>query len=163
MKKTFATIFVFVLLLQAGTFFLATPASAALSLLDGVPCAHQPNTPYPLASNDCGLCDAIHVLVNASNMIIAFSGALAMIMFMYAGIMMIIYYAHPAGLAKAKDTIKWTIIGLLVIFSGYTVINFTLMTFGGDVNMGAIASSYQKVTDKTIQQWGVCQNPTVTN
>jgi hypothetical protein len=146
-KKSFTILLA--LAVSVGTFF-AMPVLAASGLLKGISC---------ITNGNCNLCDLIQILVNASNLIVAFSGALALLMFVYAGVLMIISYAYPAGIAKAKDTIKYALIGLFFIFAGYTIINFVLMSFGGDASMGGIARSYQAVTNKPVQQWGVCQIP----
>jgi len=135
------------------TAVLANPITSGL--LQGVPCA-QPAAGWEV--QNCGFCDLIRVLINASNIIVAFSGAIALLMFVYAGVLMIISYAYPAGISKAKDTIKYAIIGLFFIFAGYTVINFILMAFGGYSNMSVFTSAYQGVTHKSVEQWGVCKS-----
>jgi hypothetical protein len=177
MKKIFVTTFILALLLPVGIFCFSSPAQASgsvcpdsLCLLKDVKCATRGTTgklsgasaysgSFEVAET-CTLCDAVHVLVNASNLIVAISGALAVLMFVYAGLMMIMSYVKPAYIAQAKETIKYAIIGLAIIFGGYTVINFSLMALGGETNMGPLAGAYKTVTGKDVGSWGVCQEPT---
>lgn len=150
--------------------FFATPALAAVdlsnSILANVKCAAGGNqianyTPTGqknsfVASGPCGLCDFIQVFVNASNMIVAASGAVAILMFIYAGLMYLTVSFNPANLEKAKGTLKAVIIGLAFIFGGYSIMNFVILTFiGGTDNMNVLSKITSNVSGSA--GWGVCQ------
>ena len=58
-------------------------------------------------------------------------GALALLLLVYGGISMIIAAGNETKIAKAKSIIVYTAIGLVVIFSSYTIINFVLQALRG--------------------------------
>lgn len=143
---------------------LATDGVPTSGLLKGVPCAGtgqvvppiagQPGSTYK-AAPICGLCDMIRVAVNLSDMIVSVSGAIAVLIFVYAGIMYLMVGIKPEYAAKAKGAITAALIGLVFIFGGYALINFTIMTLlGGDSNMGNLYS----ITGQS-GSWGVCATP----
>jgi hypothetical protein len=154
--------------------FFATPAWAAIdmsnSILANVKCAtggaqtpttiQGQNGPQAatafVASGPCGLCDFIQVFVNASNMIVAVSGAVAILMFVYAGLMYLTVSFNPANLEKAKGTLKAVIIGLAFIFGGYSIMNFVILTLiGGTDKMNMLSKITGNVSGSA--GWGVCQ------
>lgn len=147
--------------------FSVVPVLAAnvptTGLLKGVTCAGsgssksvpgQVGSTY-LASEPCGLCDIIKVVVNLSDMIISVSGAVAVLIFVYAGIMYLMVGIKPDYAAKAKGAVSAALIGLVFIFGGYAMINFLIISLvGGDSNMnGLYALTGQHGT------WGVCADP----
>jgi len=58
-------------------------------------------------------------------------GALALLLLVYGGISMIIAAGNETKIAKAKSLIAYTAIGLVVIFSSYTIINFVIQALRG--------------------------------
>ncbi len=63
--------------------------------------------------------------------ILGIVGALALLFLVYGGISMIIAGGNETKIAKAKSLIVYTAIGLVIIFSSYTIINFVLQTIRG--------------------------------
>lgn len=133
---------------------LATPVSATTFLLQNIPCAHQSTDATGLVTTQaCGLCDLIQVVVNATNMLAGLSSVVALLMFIYAGIRMATSYINPAFVQKAKDTMKYAVMGLLLVFGAYTIVNVLIMAFyGGSSDFGGL----YKVTGQ--QSWGVCSS-----
>lgn len=155
----------FCLMLGVMVFFSVAPVMAAVptsGLLKGVPCAGTGDVVPPIpgqagstfkAAPTCGLCDMIRVAVNLSDMIVSVSGAIAVLIFVYAGIMYLMVGVKPDYAAKAKGAVSAALIGLVFIFGGYALINFTIMTLlGGDGNI------LYSITGQT-GSWGVCANP----
>jgi len=157
------TLAITAVILTATPVFAATAADAVLNntILQGVTCAQTgAETPLTVAGQSssykvapkCDICDFIKIFVNASNLIISVSGAIAILIFVYAGIMYLTISFSPGNLEKAKNSIKAAIIGLAFIFGGYTIMNFVIITFvGGESSMGG----FYKITGQT--NWGVCQ------
>lgn len=147
----------FLILLLAGLalpLFNVSATSLSGSLLAGVECANYGS------QEDCKICDMIQVLVNASNIIIAISGVIALLMFVYAGLLYLTVSAKPDHVKKAKDVLVTTVIGIVLIFGAYTIVNFVLSAFGGTAGMGAYQAAYHQVTGKN--DWGVCVQETNT-
>ena len=153
------------MLFSAAPAFAITAADALGPILKGVPCANvgaETATNVPgqngsgyTAAPLCTLCDFVRIFVNASNFLVSISGAVAILIFIYAGLMYLTVSFNPANLEKAKSSVKAAIIGLAFIFGGYTIVNFVLFTIvGGDRNMTRL---YSDITGQT--SWGVCKVP----
>ena len=56
-------------------------------------------------------------------------GILAVIMIIYGGVMMIISAGDPGRNKKARDTIIYGIIGLVIVLLAYAIVNFVLSWF----------------------------------
>lgn len=83
-------------------------------------------------------------------MIVAFSGAVAILIFIYAGIMYLTASFNQGNLEKAKSSIKAALIGLAFIFGAYTIVNFLILTL-----VGGKISNLSSVTGIS-EGWGVC-------
>lgn len=59
--------------------------------------------------------------------LLGLSGALALLVFVWSGIMMMLAAGSPDKIKKAKASLVWATIGLVVIFSAYTLV-YTLIT-----------------------------------
>ena len=62
-------------------------------------------------------------------------GSIALVMFIYGGLVWMTAMGAADKITKGKDIILWATIGLIVIFSAYALVNFVL----GDV-IGAASS-----------------------
>ena len=98
-------------------------AADNLFLLKDVPCA--------TTGEKCNLCDFMRVFINASNIIVGLSGAFAVLMFVWGGILMITAYGSEARITQGKDVIKATVTGILLVFLGWTIVNFTIEALTG--------------------------------
>jgi len=56
-------------------------------------------------------------------------GTIALIIFIYAGILWMTAHGNAEREKKAMDTIVWASIGILVILSSYALVNFILEAF----------------------------------
>lgn len=146
------------------------PVSATTYILQGVPCA-QPfagsvggsdgNVVQGAKDILCGPCDLVLVLVNASNMMIALSGTIAVLIFIYAGVLYLTVGYKPDNAGKAKSAVTYAVIGLVLIFGAYTIVSVVLMSFGGTASMNAFTTQYQNITGKPIKDWGVCNSKSI--
>lgn len=59
--------------------------------------------------------------------LLGLSGAIALLVFVWSGIMMMVAAGSPDKIKKAKNSIIWATIGLVVIFTAYTLVA-TLIT-----------------------------------
>lgn len=59
------------------------------------------------------------------------SGVLALLAFVYGGILYMLAGVNPKNVEKGKEIMKYAVMGLFVIFSSYAVINFFLKTVLG--------------------------------
>lgn len=76
--------------------------------------------------NNCTICDMLNVGINLTNIIIALSGTLAFAFFIYGGVLLLISQGASDKIGAAKKVITNAIIGLIIIFTSYTLIGFLL-------------------------------------
>ena len=88
---------------------LATPGTVSL--------------PNPLGK---GKTDIPTLLGNVINSVLGIIGSLALVMFIYGGIIWMTSSGNAEQVTKGKNIIIWATIGLVVIFSAYALVNFVL-------------------------------------
>lgn len=125
MNKLFKKIAAGVLVLSAFTMAVAVPtvANAAscntdeLSLANGTQCAQPSNTPTELVGEN-------GIFTTVSNILIFLVGIIAVIMLIIGGIRYAVSGGDQAAVTAAKNTILYAIIGLVVAFMAFAIINF---------------------------------------
>jgi len=92
------------------------------------------------ATGDYELNDFVRVGINASQWILGIVGSLALLMFVYGGLMMILAGVSTraeGGKDKriniGKDAIENAIIGLVIVFAAYMIIGFVFRATGVDI------------------------------
>jgi len=80
-------------------------------------------------SGNCQLNDFVQIGINVANMILGIVGGLALLMFIYGGVMMIISAGKSEQTEKAKSILKNAIIGIIIVFAAWTIISFTYKAF----------------------------------
>jgi len=70
------------------------------------------------------------IAVRASRWILGIVGSLALLMFVYGGFMFLISSGSSDKISKAKAIIVAAIVGLIIVFSSYLIIQFVLKTIG---------------------------------
>gem|GEM_PF-5104709 len=143
-------------LAMTGSVLAAPPTSG---IFKGVECADSSGDPVKFGDKNtsysaaklCNPCDFVQVAVNVSNLIVGISGTLAILIFIYAGLMYLTASVKADNATKAKAAISAAVVGLVLIFGAYAIINFVLMTFvGGEEGMGVL----YRITGQ--ESWGVC-------
>ncbi len=56
------------------------------------------------------------------------SGAVALVAFIWGGFLWLTSGGNPEKVKKGKETLVWAIIGLIVIFGSYTILNYIIST-----------------------------------
>lgn len=116
MKKHFnKLLFALLLLFPGGSL------SAQTSLLGNIKC---------IESGNCNLNDILQVAVNASQILLELSGAVALLFFVYGGITFLISGGSSEKVAKGKQIIVNSVIGLVIIFTSFVIINFAMDALG---------------------------------
>lgn len=54
-------------------------------------------------------------------------GTLALMMFVYGGVLWMTSRGDSKQITKGKDTITWAILGLVIIFASYTLVNALIL------------------------------------
>lgn len=77
-----------------------------------------------------GLLDPGGFVTNAINAVIFIIGALSVIMIIIGGLRYVLSGGDSAGLKSAKDTILYSIVGLIVALLAYTIVAFVITRVG---------------------------------
>lgn len=95
-------------------------ASLAVALLPRLAAA-QATIPRPL-----GNISLEQIIGNIVKALLGISGALALIMVIVGGFRWMTAQGDPEAVKKAKSTLEWAILGLVVAFSSFTLVDFVL-------------------------------------
>lgn len=79
---------------------------------------------------DCGLNDFIKIIKASYTTIFGFIGSIALIMFIIGGVMFLISGGNQEKVGKAKKLMISAVIGLLIVFASYLIIQFVLEAVG---------------------------------
>ncbi len=134
---------------------IATQANAQIAgdkgLLTGVSC---------VSNGNCTLCDIILVVNNVIKFILGISGGVLLLMIAYAGFSLMFpdiidEKGKSAKLKKAQAIIRTSVIGIILIFFSYAIVNFGLHVLNGSVNFSQPATLFGG------QEWSqLCAEPT---
>ena len=64
------------------------------------------------------------VVSQGIDVVLGISGVLALIAFIYGGVLWMISSGSSSMIAKGKTVMVWSIVGLIVIFSSYAILSF---------------------------------------
>ncbi len=78
--------------------------------------------------------DVVILIITASNLILRFVGSLALLFFIYGGIMFLISSGNTEQVTKAKGIVKAAVIGLIIVFASFLIISFVLRALGIEAN-----------------------------
>lgn len=82
----------------------------------------------PLGTSDLRV--AVGVIIKS---VLGISGIVALLMFVYGGIIWMVSGGNPALVKKGKDTLIWSSLGLAVMFSAYIITNLIIRTISAGV------------------------------
>lgn len=103
----------------------ATPVSA-LDPLEGV-CTGANNDTQVCKNKDDDTVD--NLIGDVINTLLFVIGALSVVMIIVAGIFYVISTGDSGKVAKAKNTLMYSIVGLVVAFLAYAIVNWVLKLF----------------------------------
>ena len=98
-------------------------------------------------AGSCTPCDFVQLFVNASNILVGLSGAFAVLMFVYGGIVLITAYGNEARIKWGKDILIATVVGIFIVMLAWTFIN---------VVTGAVLGVANPITQNWYNTNGVC-------
>ena len=110
--------------------FLCVPL-VAQAQIGGAPAPRPDAVEPPTFENPLGETNTIgQVLVNIIRWLLGITGALALLAIIWSGIQFIISIGNEQQLQRAKKSLMWAIIGLVVIFLAFVIVEliFTSLT-----------------------------------
>lgn len=81
--------------------------------------------PNPLDPNKTGV-TVYDILGRVIKAALGVTGAVALVMFIYGGFLMMFSGGNPSAVKKGKDTLVMAVLGLVVIFASYAIVNFVI-------------------------------------
>ena len=85
-------------------------------------------------NTECDLNDVFQTIINFSQLILALTGMVALLAFMYGGVLWIIAAGNQDLVQKGKNALIAAAIGLIVVLSSWVIVNFTINALtGGDI------------------------------
>ena len=96
--------------------------------------AQEPTIPSSIdIPNPLGRVDSVPILVaNIISAILAIVGALALMMFVWGGLMWMTSQGNTERVTKGKNTLVWAVIGLLIIFASYAILSTIFGALNGN-------------------------------
>jgi len=91
------------------------------------------------ATGNYELNDFVQTALNASQWILGIVGSLALLFFIYGGFMFLISAGNSAQVDKGKKIITGAIIGLILVFTSYLIIQFVMKAMGLEWSGQAVA------------------------
>lgn len=122
MKKWKALIMALGLTVGLGSAILATPASA-VTVFDQ--CKNNPDTAVCKSQND----NATSMIKVVINILLYIIGIIGVIMIIIGGIRYSLSGGNASQLKEAKDTIIYSVVGLIVAIMSYAIVNFVVGQF----------------------------------
>lgn len=82
------------------------------------------------------LSDVLVLIIRASDLILRFVGSLALLFFIYGGLMFLLSSGNKEQVSKAKGIVKAAVIGLIIVFTSFIIISFALRALGVEDGWG---------------------------
>lgn len=87
-----------------------------------------------ISKGDCTVEDFLRIGIRISEFVLVIVGSLALIAFVYGGVLFLISSGSSEQVAKGKKVIIGAVIGLFIVFFSYAIINFISTSLGVTVD-----------------------------
>ncbi len=104
----------------------------------------------PCEGDGCRACDLVTLADNIINFLIMISLLIAAILFAYAGFLMVTSGGNSGKVKKAKEVFQNVLIGIVIVLSGWIIINTIMSILVGENLFGGSWRSIQCVPNGTI-------------
>jgi hypothetical protein len=125
MKKLTLIFASIVLVVIAAATFVSVDSVGAVGAIDSV-CEENQDSPVCQQKDDYTTGGFVEVIVNA---LLFITGAAAVVVIIIGGIQFVLSQGNSANVAKAKNTITYAVIGLVVAFLAYAIVNWVFDVF----------------------------------
>jgi len=83
------------------------------------------------ATGNCGVCDMMFTINAIMRWITFVAGSLALLLFVWGGVMFLTSAGRSEKITKAKDILKNTLIGAVLVFVAWTFVNLVITSIAG--------------------------------
>ena len=123
MKRINIALIVCAVAVLAGLSALLVPASAGAAGAVNNTTVQLTNPLTGTSGSEGSIAELVNKIVT---MAIGLSGVMALIAFVYGGVLYLMAGVNLDFMKKGKEIMKWAVFGIIIIFSSYAVINFVL-------------------------------------
>ena len=75
--------------------------------------------------------DIVDVFTTVIKTIFAFTGILALLQFIYGGLLWLTSGGNQEKITKGKNTLLWAVLGVVVVFMSYALVSFVIQSITG--------------------------------
>jgi len=79
---------------------------------------------------DCGLNDFVNLFVDAANYLFGIVGALALLFFIYGGVLWLTAGGKAEQIERGKKVLIGAVIGLVIVFGAWLIVQFVMTALG---------------------------------
>lgn len=123
MRKFLAIQILFAVSLAVIFSFIFSLPTSAIGIMEGVQAAQGNGTPTTLFGGG-------GVITTITNTMLFLIGALSVIMIIIGGIRYTVSGGNSANVTAAKNTVMYAIVGLIIAFLAFAIVNFVLGSIG---------------------------------
>lgn len=98
---------------------------------------------------DYTLTDIMSTGILVSDLILGLVGSLSLLMFVIGGVMFMVSAGSSDKIGKAKNLIVAAVVGLLIVFSSYLIIKFTLSSINSKEQFDGVIKSSTETTENS--------------
>lgn len=128
MKKVRTYVATFIIAIMGAFVVLPVASVAAEGALDGV-CANNQNTGVCQENANAENKNTNNLVGDLVNVLLFVIGALSVIMIIIGGILYVTSGGNSSSVTKAKNTILYAIVGLVVSLLAYAIVNWVVKLF----------------------------------
>lgn len=123
-KKRFLAAVLLITIIGVGFFLVQPILTRAATTTDNSLIGRL--SPACSKDGDCDFCDVLDGFMILTRWILGICGVVALIMFVRFGFMFIISSGNTTTIGKAKQGLVGTVLGLLIVFAAWEIVNLTL-------------------------------------
>ena len=97
--------------------------TAAIIALPGIAYAADSASTVALKNPLGDITDIRLIIARVISAALSLVGSFALLMFVYGGVFWLTSRGETKAIQKGKDTITWAVLGLVIIFSAYVIVN----------------------------------------
>ena len=103
-----------------------------------VPMVAAAQSLIPCSGNDCGTCELVALAQNVVAIIIILSVSIAVLVFMWAGYLMLSAAGSASQIQRGKQVMTDAVIGFVILLCGWLIVDVMLKSLlpGGTINTG---------------------------
>jgi hypothetical protein len=79
---------------------------------------------------NCGLNDIVNLFIGAANYLFGIVGALALLFFVYGGVLWLTAGGNAEQIEKGKKVLTGAVIGLIIVFGAWLIVQFVMTALG---------------------------------